>query len=150
MILWIRTNCSTIIPGSMEKAKDEKRKKEVSEDLMEDMGKIVTLETFVPRYLNQAITFTGDDMGRDKAMMIMLLYIIMVIMAFVFGITISNTIRKEAGVIGTLRASGYTRGTDSSLYDTSGAGYICGCTDRKYPWIYCIEGCMRRYVLWKL
>ena len=26
-----------------------------------------------------------------------------------FGITISNTIRKEAGVIGTLRASGYTR-----------------------------------------
>lgn len=31
------------------------------------------------------------------------------IIAFVFGITISNTIRKEAGVIGTLRASGYTR-----------------------------------------
>lgn len=92
-----------------EKPKTEKEEKEVSEDLMEDMGKIVTLETFVPRYLNQAITFTGDDMGGDKAMMIMLLYIIMVIMAFVFGITISNTIRKEAGVIGTLRASGYTR-----------------------------------------
>ena len=92
-----------------EKPKTEKEEKEVSEDLMEDMGKIVTLEAFVPRYLNQAITFTGDDMGGDKAMMIMLLYIIMVIMAFVFGITISNTIRKEAGVIGTLRASGYTR-----------------------------------------
>ena len=92
-----------------EKPKTEKEEKEVSEDLMEDMGKIVTLEAFVPRYLNQAITFTGDDMGGDKAMMIMLLYIIMVIMAFVFGITISNTIRKEASVIGTLRASGYTR-----------------------------------------
>lgn len=92
-----------------EKPKTEKEEKEVSEDLMEYMGKIVTLEAFVPRYLNQAITFTGDDMGGDKAMMIMLLYIIMVIMAFVFGITISNTIRKEAGVIGTLRASGYTR-----------------------------------------
>ena len=92
-----------------EKPKTEKEEKEVSGDLMEDMGKIVTLEAFVPRYLNQAITFTGDDMGGDKAMMIMLLYIIMVIMAFVFGITISNTIRKEAGVIGTLRASGYTR-----------------------------------------
>ena len=92
-----------------EKPKTEKEEKEVSEDLMEDMGKIVTLEAFVPQYLNQAIIFTGDDMGGDKAMMIMLLYIIMVIMAFVFGITISNTIRKEAGVIGTLRASGYTR-----------------------------------------
>ena len=42
-------------------------------------------------------------------MVITLLYIVIVIMAFVFGITISNTIRKEAGVIGTLRASGYTR-----------------------------------------
>ena len=89
--------------------KDEKQEKEVSEELMEDIGKVVTLEAFVPRYLNQAIIFTGDDMGGDKAMVIMLLYIVIVIMAFVFGITISNTIRKEAGVIGTLRASGYTR-----------------------------------------
>lgn len=89
--------------------KDEKEEKEVSEDLMEDIGKVVTLEAFVPRYLNQAIIFTGDDMGGDKAMVVMLLYIVIVIMAFVFGITISNTIRKEAGVIGTLRASGYTR-----------------------------------------
>lgn len=92
-----------------QKPKTEKEEKEVSEDLMEDIGEIVTLESFVPQYLNQAITFTGDDMGGDKAMVIMLLYIVMVIMAFVFGITISNTIRKEAGVIGTLRASGYTR-----------------------------------------
>ena len=88
---------------------DEKEEKEVSEDLMEDIGKVVNLEIFVPRYLNQAIIFTGDDMGGDKAMVVMLLYIVIVIMAFVFGITISNTIRKEAGVIGTLRASGYTR-----------------------------------------
>ena len=88
---------------------NEKEEKKVSEDLMEDIGNVVTLETFVPRYLNQAIIFTGDDMGGDKAMVVMLLYIVIVIMAFVFGITISNTIRKEAGVIGTLRASGYTR-----------------------------------------
>ena len=92
--------------------------KEISEDLMEETGKIVSLESFVPRYTNQAITFTGEDMGGDKAMMIMLLYIIMVIMAFVFGITISNTIRKEAAVIGTLRASGYTRRELISHYMT--------------------------------
>lgn len=89
--------------------KTEKEEKEVSEELMENIGEIITLEAFVPRYLNQAITFTGEDMGSDKAMMIILLYIVIVIMAFVFGITISNTIRREAGVIGTLRASGYTR-----------------------------------------
>ncbi len=92
-----------------EQPESEKQEKEISEDLMEDIGDVVTLEAFVPRYLNQAIIFTGDDMGGDKAMVTMLLYIVIAIMAFVFGITISNTIRKEAGVIGTLRASGYTR-----------------------------------------
>ena len=68
-----------------------------------------SVDTYIPRYSNSAITFTGDDMGSDRAMITMLLYMIIVIIAFVFGITISNTIRKEAGVIGTLRASGYTR-----------------------------------------
>lgn len=91
------------------KPETEKKEKKIAEDLMEDMTGIVTLESFVPQFQNQSICFTGDDMGSDRAMMVMLLYIVMAILAFVFGITISNTIRKEAGVIGTLRASGYTR-----------------------------------------
>ncbi|MEE0172533.1 MAG: ABC transporter permease [Dorea formicigenerans] len=87
----------------------EKEEKEVSDDLMKAINKEVSLEEFVPRYLNQAITFTRDDMGSDRAMMIVFLYIVIAIMAFVFGITISNTIAKESNVIGTLLASGYTR-----------------------------------------
>lgn len=59
--------------------KTEKEEKEVSEELMENIGEIITLEAFVPRYLNQAITFTGEDMGSDKAMMIILLYIVIVL-----------------------------------------------------------------------
>lgn len=90
--------------------KDEKAEKDISEDLMEDVANEVTLEEFIPRYTNQAIIFTGDDMGGDRSMIIVMLYIIIAIMAFVFAITTSNTIRKEANVIGTLRASGYTRG----------------------------------------
>ena len=92
------------------KPADKMQEKKIAEEFMEALGKEVSLEAFVPRYQNQAINFTGEDMGSDKAMMIVLLYIVIVIMAFVFGITISNTIRKEAGVIGTLRASGYTKG----------------------------------------
>ena len=88
--------------------KTEGQEKELADKFMEALGKEVSLEAFVPRYQNQAIKFTGNDMGSDRAMIIVLLYIIIVIMAFVFGVTISNTIRKEAGVIGTLRASGYT------------------------------------------
>ena len=91
------------------KPKTEAQEKKKSEDFMEELSKDVTLEEFVPQYLNQAIHFTGDDMGGDRAMIIVLLYIVIAIMAFVFGITTSNTIRKEAGVIGTLRASGYTK-----------------------------------------
>lgn len=89
--------------------KDERQEKKLADNFMEALGKEVPLEAFVPRYQNQAINFTGNDMGSDKAMIIVLLYIVIVIMAFVFGITISNTIRREAGVIGTLRASGYTK-----------------------------------------
>ena len=63
---------------------------------MEDIGKDITLESFIPQYVNQAIQFTGDEMESNEAMIIVLLYIVMVIMAFVFGITTSNTIRKEA------------------------------------------------------
>lgn len=89
--------------------KTEGQEKKIADKFMESLGKEVSLDSFVPRYQNQAINFTGNDMGSDKAMIIVLLYIVIVIMAFVFGITISNTIRREAGVIGTLRASGYTK-----------------------------------------
>lgn len=89
---------------------DEAEEKDVSEDLMKEMVKEVSLQTFVPRYQCQAIQFTGEDMGGDRAMMIALLYIVIAIMAFVFAVTISNTISREANVIGTLRALGFTKG----------------------------------------
>ncbi len=92
-----------------EKPKDNAQEKEWADDFRDLLVQEVTLEEYVPCYLNQAIQFTGDDMGSDKAMMVVLLYIVIVIMAFVFSVTISNTITREAAVIGTLRASGYTK-----------------------------------------
>lgn len=65
--------------------------------------------SYNPEYSNQAIHFTGDDMGSDRAMFIVLLYIVICIMAFVFAITTNNTLSKEASIIGTLRASGYSK-----------------------------------------
>ena len=89
---------------------DEAAEKDAAENFMKVVNKTVSLQDFVPAYENQAITFTGEDMGSDRAMMVVLLYIIIAIMAFVFAVTTANTIGKEASVIGTLRASGYTRG----------------------------------------
>lgn len=65
---------------------------------------------YLPVYTNQAVHFATDDMGSDEAMGGVLLDILIVIIAFIFAITISNTIAKEASTIGTLRALGYTRG----------------------------------------
>ena len=69
----------------------------------------VEIRDYVPAYANQAIIFAPDDMGSDKAMGGVLLNILIVVLAFIFAITISNTIAREAPVIGTLRASGYTK-----------------------------------------
>lgn len=77
------------------------------------------LKNYLPAYANQAIQFTKDDIGSDKAMGGVLLYVLIVVLAFVFAITIGNTIQKEASVIGTLRASGYTRGELLVHYMTS-------------------------------
>ena len=92
-----------------EKPADDAQEKKWADDFRDLLVQEVTLEEYVPCYLNQAIQFTGDDMGSDKAMMVVLLYIVIIIMAFVFSVTISNTITREAAVIGTLRASGYTK-----------------------------------------
>lgn len=87
----------------------EEEEKVLADDLMEDLAEEVYIEDFIPRYMNQAIQFTGEDMGGDRAMMLILLYIVIVIIAFVFVITINDTIAREAPVIGTLRATGFTR-----------------------------------------
>lgn len=80
---------------------------DTSTNLMSEMRDVVSIQTFIPRYQNQAITFTGEDMGGDGAMMVVFLYIVMVIIAFVFALTTRDTIQKESNVIGTLLASGY-------------------------------------------
>ncbi len=91
------------------KPKNDTEAKNMSEDFMKVVVKYGTVTGFIPGYANQAIQFTGEDMGSDKAMMEVLLYILIVIIAFVFAVTTNNTITKEASVIGTLRASGYSR-----------------------------------------
>lgn len=84
------------------------KEEDVSKDLQSALREVISIEEFIPRYQNQAITFTGDDMGGDGAMMVVFLDIVIVIVAFVFAITTRDTIQKEANVIGTLRASGFT------------------------------------------
>lgn len=94
---------------------EENDEKKLADDLLETVYTQavmngIMVESYIPRYQNQAINFAGDDIGSDTNMMKWFEYIVIVILAFIFAVTISNTLTKEASVIGTLRASGYTKG----------------------------------------
>lgn len=97
------------------KPNDEKEEKKLSDKFIPAlMTQTVVHENelvdYLPKYSNQAINFATDDMGSDVAMGGVLLDIFIIIIAFIFAVTISNTITKESKTIGTLRASGYTKG----------------------------------------
>lgn len=92
---------------------DEEEKK-VSDAFLKTLYKNVymsgnEIEAYVPRYQNSAINFTGNDIGGDQGMMLILLYILIALLAFVFAVTINHTIVRESAVIGTLRAMGYSK-----------------------------------------
>ncbi len=94
---------------------DDVQAKELSEEFLKNLYKQSALHRnavteYIPEYTNQAIIFTGDDIKGDSTFITIFLYIVVVIIAFVFAITTGNTIAKEATVIGTLRATGYTKG----------------------------------------
>ena len=87
---------------------NEKNEKKKSDKLVKEISKVVyaggnEINEYVPRYTNSAINFTGDDIGSDHSMMIVLLYILIIILAFVFAVTINHTIVNEATAIGTLK-----------------------------------------------
>ena len=94
---------------------DDVDEKEMSDDFLDDLYKeVITsgnqVEDYTPAYANPAITFATDDMGSDLAMGGVILDVIIVIIAFIFAVTISNTVKKQSMTVGTLRASGYTKG----------------------------------------
>ena len=93
---------------------DVKEEKNLSDDFLKALLTQTVvhdkkIEDYLPGYANPAINFATEDMGSDEAMGGVLLDILIVIIAFIFAVTISNTITREASAIGTLRALGYTK-----------------------------------------
>lgn len=79
------------------------------DDLKRTLEKTGILTDYLEEKDNNAITFTGKDLGSDKMMMIVLLYVVIVVIGFVFGVTVRGIIEKESIQIGTLRAGGFTK-----------------------------------------
>jgi len=95
-------------PGSKEEQKDYSEnfmKALITQTLVYDNE----IDDYLPEYLRQASNFAVSDIEGDSVGASILCYILIGVIAFIFAIIISNTIEKEASVIGTLRASGYSR-----------------------------------------
>ncbi len=81
-------------------------------DAEKDMAEALTdtdahVDDLTDASTNQGIGYAADDVKGDSAMWTTLLYIIIVIMAFVFVVLTNTTIEQESAIIGTLLASGY-------------------------------------------
>lgn len=68
-----------------------------------------TVDDLTDSSANQGIGYAADDVSGDSTMWSVLLYMIIVIMAFVFVVLTSGTVEEESAIIGTLLASGYRR-----------------------------------------
>lgn len=73
------------------------------------IGNGVNVQDFLIAKNNQSISFLPNDMGKDGPVMEVLIYILVVIIAFVFAVLSAHTIEKEAPIIGTLRSMGYKK-----------------------------------------
>ncbi len=67
--------------------------------------------SITPRFSNMCIQSTFDDVDDDGTMINVFYYILLVIIAFVFTISINHTIERDSNIIGTLKASGYSTKT---------------------------------------
>lgn len=90
---------------------DKATKVSKAEDMMRNL--LLTgnsLQSFLRADQNQSISFLREDIGSDGPMVAVFVYILVALIAFIFAILTNSSIEKEAVVIGTLRALGYTRG----------------------------------------
>ncbi len=91
------------------KTTPENKQAERAEEIQKIISKYGILTDYLPQFLNQAIKFAGNDVGRDRIMVQWLLYIIIAVIGFAAAITTRSTVEQEAAVIGTLRATGFKR-----------------------------------------
>ena len=69
-----------------------------------------SVNSFLTAETNQSIFFLPTDIGTDAPTITAFVYILVGMIAFVFAILTNSSIEKEAVIIGTLRASGYSKG----------------------------------------
>ncbi|WP_296013493.1 FtsX-like permease family protein [uncultured Adlercreutzia sp.] len=83
-------------------------------DLLEDIAQTLAdhdtaVLSLMTAQANNAISYAGDDVQGDQLMWKVMLFLLVVIMAFVFVVLTGANIEAESAIIGTLLASGYRK-----------------------------------------
>lgn len=117
--------------------KDENEEKEWSDDFVEVLAAHSSLTGYLPRYGNQAIKFTGDDMGGDKAMVEILLYILIAHHGVHFcSYDKQYDCKRSVGDRNAARIRLYETGTSAALSVPAGTDYDFVGGDWKYSGIH--------------
>lgn len=95
-----------ILPESLSEAKKEDGAQKLK-DKLKEMG-IIT--SFTNAWNNQRITSYSEDIAINKQMGIIIGIILVVLTAFIWGISILQILDRESAVIGTLYSMGYLKG----------------------------------------
>lgn len=80
---------------------------DVSQSLVDDGATVTDL---TDREANPAITFVDDDLVDDAAGWEIMLFLLVLISAFIFVVLTDATVEQESAIIGTLLATGYRKG----------------------------------------
>lgn len=87
-----------------EKEIDEKNK-----DIVKSANKSKTVLEQITKKDNNAISYLIDDMGGDRPMMIVMLCLMVILLSFIFALSIVSKIQEESEIIGILLANGYKK-----------------------------------------
>ena len=90
----------------LSKAQKIKVSDDMLKKLVEDGNQV---KNFLRADQNQSISFLEMDIGTDGPFMVVFVYMLVALIAFIFAILTNNTIENESVIIGTLLASGYKK-----------------------------------------
>ena len=125
--------------------------KKITDKFSIDDSGILNIKDYSAKYTNKSIMYAREDSGSDKATMMLMTYIIMVVIAFLFAVTTSNTITKRGKCYRHAPCNGLFKGrTDSPLYVFADCGNACGQYCRQCFGVYGVPKGFCRSVLLKL
>lgn len=87
----------------------EKETKEKNKEVVNSANISKTVLEQLPKKDNNAISYLIDDMGGDRPMMIVMLCLMVILLSFIFALSIVSKIQEESEIIGILLANGYKK-----------------------------------------